>query len=234
MKYKIPQIGLKHIDWVGLILGTDLPQIAKCLAMYLSRYMTHEKTCAWPSLNRMATELSMSKSTICTYLNLLEKEQWLTRDRGNFEKTTEYTICFPDAIKKQVLSLSDGSTVERQGSAGDVLGSTGGGQEKPKRQSGSNTRVVPITDTINNILINKNNINTKFQKPTLQEITQYCRERKNQIDSEQFFYHYETNGWKVGKNPMKSWKAAIRTWEINQRNYSFSSANNNQLELQAI
>lgn len=53
----------------------------------------------------------------------------------------------------------------------------------------------------------------RFVKPTLSEIEQYCIERKNNVNAEQFFDYYESNGWKVGKNSMKDWKAAVRTWE---------------------
>ena len=53
----------------------------------------------------------------------------------------------------------------------------------------------------------------RFEKPTLSEIEQYCIERNNNINAEQFYDYYESNGWKVGKNSMKDWKAAVRTWE---------------------
>ena len=53
----------------------------------------------------------------------------------------------------------------------------------------------------------------RFEKPTLSQITQYCLERNNNVNAEQFFDYYESNGWKVGKNSMKDWKAAVRTWE---------------------
>ena len=53
----------------------------------------------------------------------------------------------------------------------------------------------------------------RFVKPTLSEIEQYCIERNNNINAEQFYDYYESNGWKVGKNSMKDWKAAVRTWE---------------------
>lgn len=56
----------------------------------------------------------------------------------------------------------------------------------------------------------------RFVKPTLSEIEQYCIERKNNVNAEQFFDYYESNGWKVGKNSMKDWKAAVRTWERNE------------------
>lgn len=54
---------------------------------------------------------------------------------------------------------------------------------------------------------------TRFVKPTLEEVKAYCHERMNMVDAEKFMNYYESNGWKVGKNPMKDWKAAIRTWE---------------------
>ena len=53
----------------------------------------------------------------------------------------------------------------------------------------------------------------RFVKPTLSQITQYCLERNNNVNAEQFYDYYESNGWKVGKNSMKDWKAAVRTWE---------------------
>lgn len=53
----------------------------------------------------------------------------------------------------------------------------------------------------------------RFEKPSISDIKQYCIERNNNIDASQFYDYYESNGWKVGKNSMKDWKAAVRTWE---------------------
>lgn len=52
-----------------------------------------------------------------------------------------------------------------------------------------------------------------FVKPTLEEVTNYCLERKNSIDPQNFLDFYESKGWKVGNQAMKDWKACIRTWE---------------------
>jgi hypothetical protein len=52
-----------------------------------------------------------------------------------------------------------------------------------------------------------------FLKPTIEEIIAYCRERNNTVSAQVFINHYESNGWMVGKNKMKDWKAAVRTWE---------------------
>lgn len=53
----------------------------------------------------------------------------------------------------------------------------------------------------------------RFKAPTLEEVKNYCLERKNKVDAEAFIDFYESKGWLVGKNKMKDWKAAIRTWE---------------------
>lgn len=57
--------------------------------------------------------------------------------------------------------------------------------------------------------------NARFKKPTLDELEHYCIERQNKVDIQKFYNFYESNGWKVGKNPMKDWRASVRTWESN-------------------
>lgn len=68
---------------------------------------------------------------------------------------------------------------------------------------------------------------TGFIKPTLEEVTLYCQERKNKVDAQSWIDHYTSNGWKVGKVTMKDWKAAVRKWERsnfdNKTNDSYSS-----------
>ena len=55
----------------------------------------------------------------------------------------------------------------------------------------------------------------RFTPPTLEDVTAYCIERANNIDAQHFIDYYTSNGWLVGKNKMKDWKAAVRTWERN-------------------
>jgi uncharacterized protein YdaU (DUF1376 family) len=52
-------------------------------------------------------------------------------------------------------------------------------------------------------------------RPTLEDVSTYCLERENHVNPKQWFDYYVSNGWKVGRNPMKDWKAAVRTWERN-------------------
>jgi len=52
-----------------------------------------------------------------------------------------------------------------------------------------------------------------FKAPDLYEVVQYCDERGNDVDGKKFVDFYEAKGWMIGKNKMKDWKAAVRTWE---------------------
>lgn len=53
----------------------------------------------------------------------------------------------------------------------------------------------------------------RFTPPTVSEVSDYCKERGSNIDPEQFVDFYAAKGWKVGNQPMKDWRAAVRTWE---------------------
>ena len=98
--------------------------------------------------------------------------------------------------------------------------------------------VQPIPDINTDIKEINNNklLFTKkvFKKPTLDEVKNYCQERNNNIDAEKFIDYYESNGWKVGRNSMKDWKACVRTWEKNksERNFDIKTYQSKRLEEQ--
>lgn len=76
--------------------------------------------------------------------------------------------------------------------------------------------------SIDKVSIDKvNNIGDKKRKrfipPTLSEVQAYCKERNNTVNAENFVDFYQSKDWYVGKNKMKDWKAAVRTWERNSR-----------------
>ena len=73
-----------------------------------------------------------------------------------------------------------------------------------------------LKDKDTDIVIAKEKVKTKrFVRPSIDDIKHYCIERNNFVDVEKFYDYYCSNGWKVGKNPMKDWKASVRTWEKN-------------------
>lgn len=75
-----------------------------------------------------------------------------------------------------------------------------------------------VKNSIEEKEIYKEKDSKKNKKPTLEEVKEYCLERNNNVDAELFINYYESNGWKVGKNSMKDWKACVRTWERNKVN----------------
>ena len=77
---------------------------------------------------------------------------------------------------------------------------------------------------MNNKKENTKEKRTVFKAPTVEEVAAYCKERNNGVDPHRFIAHYEAVGWKVGKNPMKDWKAAVRTWERNRSDTSQQKA----------
>lgn len=81
----------------------------------------------------------------------------------------------------------------------------------------------------------KKRSSSAFVKPTFEECMAYAQEKGYQWNIERFFNYYESNGWRVGQNPMKNWKAAMRTWNTKEPQYSqpnlfpTTTSNNNGL-----
>ena len=72
-----------------------------------------------------------------------------------------------------------------------------------------------------------------FVKPTLEECTAYANEKGFNWDVTRFYNYYESNGWRVGRNPMKNWKAAMSNWNTKEPKYPqqslFPTTNSNQI-----
>ena len=66
----------------------------------------------------------------------------------------------------------------------------------------------------------------QFNKPTLQEVADYCFSMGYTFSPEAFHAYYESNGWKVGRNQMKNWKAACVTWQKKERENGNNRRNN--------
>jgi DNA replication protein DnaD len=137
------------------------------------------------SLDTLAKRWNCDKSKVRRFLKLLESDSMIELKSEHI--TTRLTICKYD-------------TYQGERNADET-------QLKHKRNA-SETQMTP----------NKNDKNEKKERmlfivPSLQEVSAYCQERNNNVDSQKFFDFYESKGWMVGKNKMKDWKAAVRTWE---------------------
>lgn len=63
-----------------------------------------------------------------------------------------------------------------------------------------------------NVNVKEKSIKEKFHTPTVEEVKKYIEEKQYSVDAQRFVNFYESKGWMVGKNHMKDWKAAVRTW----------------------
>ena len=85
--------------------------------------------------------------------------------------------------------------------------------EATEKENGSAKDVTPIPNNNTDIKTNKNNM-----PPTIEEVKEYCKSRKNGIDAEAFIDYYAQQGWKLANgNKMKDWQAAVRTWEKREK-----------------
>ena len=71
----------------------------------------------------------------------------------------------------------------------------------------------PDTVTVTDIYKKENIKEKKFTPPSADDVKAYCSERNNFVDAQQFVDFYTAKNWMIGKNKMKDWKAAVRTWE---------------------
>ena len=101
---------------------------------------------------------------------------------------------------------------------------------QPNADGCERIRNMPNTDTNTDTNTNTEDIadkpqRTRFLAPTVEEVQEYCKERNNSVDPQRFIDYYTANGWMVGKNKMRDWKAAVRTWENNSNSNNRTGAN---------
>jgi hypothetical protein len=140
------------------------------------------------SLETWARDWNVTKKTVKEFFELLQKDSMLLYE--SIQISTRITVCNYDNYQIEVNAK----------------------ETKGKRKvNGEETDTTPKQEGLRMIKNEKNII-----PPPIYLITKYCKERNNGIDANYFYDWYQTRGWKVGKDKMKDWQSAIRTWE--QRN----------------
>ena len=198
------------MSWLELIWKENLPAYSKYLAAYLRTYMNAKSDMAWPSYSRICQETKLSKSTVAKYLNILDEEGWLERQKGSSIKSTRYSARIPSSVLVEALgSLSNGLS-----SASHGLGSASHG-----------VRVVRETDTNIQSLNTQSNTTVNLTVPTLDDVVRYFKEKDYSEElANKFYNHYEAIGWVTGKTktPIKKWKAVVTQWTNREPKENFS------------
>lgn len=171
------------------------------------------------------TMLGLSVASIRNHIKALEKMGFLS-ERNNpkykWDKTKQYRVNLCEVLEKL---HENGYTLDGYKTDIRVLNNntpflnSKNGDKETKNQTERNLTAIPeiTTKTTSNITTKKS---SAFAPPTVEEVKEYCIERKNNVDAEKFVDYYTSKGWLVGKTKMKDWKAAVRNWERNNFNNS--------------
>lgn len=178
------------------------------------------------SMVKLAEKWKWSRPTVVKFLNLLERDGMITRSSDN----TKTLITIENYSVYQDISEDD-SQPPLQPSLQPTLQDSCNPVDNPiNNPLYTNKNDKNIKNDKNDKNVNNNNIG-RFTPPDVDEVQAYCYERRNNVDAQAFVDFYSSKGWMVGKNKMKDWKAAVRTWERN-RNQNSSQQKPNQRDEQ--
>ena len=150
------------------------------------------------SIRKLAIRWEWSTSTVFDFLKILEDDNMIKKESDSHR--TLLTIINYEVY--QGVPNTDQTLNEHQSNANRTQ------IETTKEYKNIRNKEFKENDTPNGVSKRK-----CFAPPTVDEVRAYCQERGNNIDPQRFVDFYESKGWFVGKNKMKSWKAAVRTWE---------------------
>lgn len=170
---------------------------------------------------RMHNTIGKSRYNGTQYLE--EKAQLLIKENGAYSLTSGVPL-----LEAPVISEDENTPIEEQNVL--LLTSRGEQTENKRRTDGEQTE---NTDIGLGLDIDKGKKESKkkesakrFTPPTLEELEAYKSEARLSVDCKNFLDYYESNGWMVGKNHMKDWKATMRRWSNTQKESARSGTPN--------
>ncbi|WP_235417951.1 hypothetical protein [Faecalicatena contorta] len=152
------------------------------------------------SIRKLADETRLTEREVRTAINHLKTTGEVTHKSTS--KYSVFTVVNYDLYQSNDTQSVSQTTSERQ--SNDIQTTTIEERKKERRKENNNT--------------------VRFTPPDVNMVRDYCIERNNSVDPQSFVDFYTAKGWMVGKNKMKDWKAAVRTWE---RNHTGSKAKKN-------
>ena len=164
-----------------------------CVLDTIMRMQNNDTHWCYMSKETMAKDLDLSKQSVINIINsLIDKELVYKSAATKHLRVTSVFMDYLNDYKK----FTDGK---------ESL------QIESKNFTETGKKSLPNNNT--------NNKNT-FIRPTAEQVNEYSKEIGFTLDGSQFIDHYEARGWLIGKNPMKDWKAAVRTWKRNSSSFT--------------
>ncbi len=207
--------------WTDSKVDDDFTPEDKYFFLYL---MTNPHTnicgCYEISMKQMERETGYNTDTVKRLLHRMEKMHNVIRYS---EKTKEvlivnwgkYNWSASEKVQKAVIAVAE--HIKHEQFRKYVMDRVSIGYTYDMVPSITDTESDTVTETEseteNRVCADKPQKTKRFTPPTVEEVRAYCKERQNNVDAEKFVAYYTANGWKVGRNAMKDWRAAVITWE---------------------
>jgi DNA-binding transcriptional ArsR family regulator len=157
--------------------------------------LSNEKGYCWAGNQYFSDLYEVSKQSISSWIGQL-------RDSGYIAVQLEYKEGTKEILNRYIRILDDPIQ--------NILNTP------PKKLDEGIQENLIVNNTVNNTSNTTSN-KGRFTPPTLDEVIEQCNRTGANIDPQGFIDFYESKGWMIGKNKMKCWKAAIRTWSRKER-----------------
>lgn len=170
------------------------------------------------SIRKLSERWGWSYDKVSRFLNTLESEEMLRRESN--KSRTLLTV-----INYEIYQGDRTQTSEQT-------------EQLPNTDKGTDRTAISDKQEYKEVKKERNN-NKTFIKPSIEEVRAYCVERGNKVDAQKWYDYYTANGWKVGRNSMKDWKASIRNWESNsfdkpKKENAFNNFSQNTYDFDAL
>lgn len=200
--------GAYGIVYQDITRNTSLPLAAKGLYAYLASFCGASNEC-YPSVETILRETGVSRDTFYKYINILVEmgivEKHQVNENGRFGKII-YKLTHKVVVSD--LPYTDIPTTVKPTTKNPT---TNNNNINSNNINNNNNKERYEQPEVANSL-NSPKRNSRFIPPTAEEVREYCVEHNYSVDPQRFVDFYECKGWMVGKNKMKDWKAAVRTW----------------------
>ena len=175
-----------------------------CVLDTIMRMQNNETHWCYMSKDTMANDLDLSKQAVLNIITKLVDKQLIVKNSAT--KHLKVSVLFLEYLN-DYKKFTDGKET--------LL-------ERSKNFTETGKKTLPNNNT--------NNKNT-FNRPKPEEVTTYATELGFTLDGNHFVDHYEARGWLIGKNPMKDWKAAVRTWKRNSNQFTPTTQQTTKISL---
>lgn len=225
-------------DWIKIDITTpDKPEIDKMASLLKLDHDSVVGKCVrvwiWADLQSVdgnalsVTETFLDRLTYCPgFASALRQVGWLSGREGrltipNFDRHNGQTA------KNRALT---GKRVQKSRNGVSVTKSLPEIEKRREEKSITETQcadaqLVSVSPKPDAAAVNAPARRASFSRPSVQEIIDYVLEIRATVDAKVFWDYYESNGWKVGRNAMKDWRATVRQWQARNHQGSGNGAN---------